>query len=58
MGFGDKRLQRVVRGRVKERVGDRDLGHILLQDRRAIFWPEFGNGDGLRSAAERLRGGG
>src|SRR5262249_27426123 len=47
--IGNKRLQWRVWFRVKELARDRDLGHILFQHRRACFWPEFDNGDGLRS---------
>jgi hypothetical protein len=39
-GFRDKRLQRSDWLRVKEGTGDRDLGHILFQDRRGLCWLE------------------
>jgi hypothetical protein len=39
MGFGDKCHHRGVGGGIKERTGDRDLGHILFQDRRGLYWP-------------------
>jgi hypothetical protein len=36
MGFSDKRLHRGLGGHIKERPGNRDVGHILLQDRRGV----------------------
>jgi hypothetical protein len=55
MGFGDKRFQRGVRYRVEERSRDRNLSHILFQDRHAFFWSEFDhrNGLGVAPTAER-----
>jgi hypothetical protein len=47
LGFGDKRLHWSVRLRVKKWTGDRDLGHILFQDRRGLVWPTFGDGHGF-----------
>ena len=49
--FGDKRLQWRFGLRVKEWPGDRDLGAILLQDRRASSWPKFDHGHHIGSAA-------
>jgi hypothetical protein len=53
--FGDKRLQRGVECCVEKRSRDRDFCDIPFQHRRAFFWPEFDNGDGLRLAAAAER---
>jgi hypothetical protein len=54
MGFGDKRFQRGVRGRVKEWTDDRSLSDILLQDGRGLLWPKFNDHDsfGVAPTAE------